>query len=253
MKRIEGQIMAQNSKIEWTENTWNPVTGCTKCSDGCLNCYAFTLAYRLQQMGVTKYRKGFEVTLHDEALNEPLKWKKPSMIFVNSMSDIYHEAIPAEYIECIFKVMNKALHHTFQLLTKRPDRMLDLHGRFDWTPNIWQGVTVESPKYLDRIEKLREVRSAVKFVSFEPLIADVGYVDLTGIDWAIVGGESGAQARPMFEDWVLNIKEACEEAGTLFYFKQWGGRNKKQSGRELLGRTWDDIPNLQTQMELVFA
>ena len=234
--------MAQKSKIEWTQNTWNPVTGCTKVSDGCVNCYACRMAGRLQKMGNEKYKNGFEVTLHEDCLQAPLQWKTPSTIFVNSMSDLFHEDVPLQFIEKVFEVMDNAHWHTFQVLTKRSDRLQKLAPKLKWPQNVWQGVTVESAKYIDRIDVLRNVPAKVRFISFEPLLADVGKVDLSGIDWAIIGGESGPKSRPMNEEWVLNIKRQCDAQGALFYFKQWGGWNKKQAGRELLGKTWDAVP-----------
>lgn len=236
--------MALKSKIEWTENTWNPVTGCTKLSEGCENCYAYKMALRLQKMGNEKYRDGFKVALHECCLNDPLTWKKPSRIFVNSMSDLFHKDIPLEYIQRVFDVMNHAPQHTFQILTKRADRLAALGRHLIWTPNIWQGVTVENSQTVGRIDYLRDISAHVRFISFEPLLSDVGHVNLSGIDWAIVGGESGPKARRIDEQWVLNIKHQCEEQDVLFYFKQWGGTNKKKAGRELLGRTWDDMPEL---------
>lgn len=230
------------SKIEWTESTWNPVTGCTKLSDGCANCYAHTMANRLFRMGNKKYRNAFQLTLHESCLPNPLSWRKPSLIFVNSMSDLFHMDIPLDYVQRVFSVMNQAHWHTFQVLTKRAERLLDLAPELTWSSNIWQGVTVESEKYKERIDYLRKVPASVKFISFEPLLGDIGLVDLTNIDWAIVGGESGFNCRPMEADWVLNIKHQCEEQNTMFYFKQWGGVYKKKNGRELLGRTWDDMP-----------
>ena len=234
------------TKIEWTESTWNPVTGCTKVSDGCANCYAYTMANRLQKMGNYKYRNGFRLTLHEECLSEPLSWKKPSLIFVNSMSDLFHEEIPAEFVKAVFSVMNKANWHTFQVLTKRAERLSELASELVWTDNIWQGVTVENEKNKFRIDYLRRIPASVKFISFEPLIGDVGQVNLEGIDWAIVGGESGFNCRPMEVDWVLNIKRQCEEQHVLFYFKQWGGVRRQKNGRLLLGRTWDEMPTLKT-------
>lgn len=234
------------TKIEWTESTWNPVTGCTKVSDGCANCYAYIMANRLQKMGNYKYRNGFRLTLHEECLSEPLSWKKPSLIFVNSMSDLFHEEIPAEFVKAVFSVMNKANWHTFQVLTKRAERLSELASELVWTDNIWQGVTVENEKNKFRIDYLRRIPAAVKFISFEPLIGDVGQVNLEGIDWAIVGGESGFNCRPMEVDWVLNIKRQCEEQHVLFYFKQWGGVRRQKNGRLLLGRTWDEMPALKT-------
>jgi len=236
--------MAFKSKIEWTENTWNPVTGCTKISDGCMNCYACRMAFRLQKMGNAKYVNGFNLTLQKDCLHDPLKWKKPSLIFVNSMSDLFHEDIPVDYIKQVFSVMNQAHWHTFQVLTKRAERLSSLSKELNWSNNIWQGVTIESGKYKDRIEHLRKVPSCIRFISFEPLIGDVGELDLSGINWAIVGGESGYNCRRIEQNWVLNIKEQCEMRYVYFYFKQWGGINKKKFGRELLGKTWDDMPEM---------
>jgi len=237
--------MSLKSKIEWTENTWNPVTGCTKISDGCVNCYADRMAQRLQKMGNPKYKDGFEITLHPDCLNDPISWKKSSRIFVNSMSDLFHKDIPLDYIKNVFEVMNNTPQHTYQILTKRADILLQYAEKLSWTDNIWQGVTVENQKTADRIDYLRKTPAKVKFISFEPLIADVGKIDLTNIDWVIVGGESGWHARPMDTNWVLNIKEQCETQNALFYFKQWGGTNKKKTGRKLLGQTWDDMPEIK--------
>lgn len=231
-----------NSKIEWTESTWNPVTGCTKISEGCKNCYAEKMALRLKAMGNPKYINGFDVTMHADALDIPLTIKKPTTFFVNSMSDLFHESVPLPFIKQVFDTMNRASLHTFQVLTKRADRLGEVADQLTWTPNIWQGVSVESVKYLDRVDALRTVPAAVKFISFEPLLGDIAPLDLRGINWAIVGGESGPKARKMEECWVLSIKEACDSQGAMFYFKQWGGVNKKKAGRELLSRTWDDMP-----------
>jgi protein gp37 len=236
--------MAINSKIEWTGNTWNPVTGCTQISDGCLNCYAMKMAKRLKLMGNKKYANGFDVTTHEGCLNDPLAWKKPSMVFVNSMSDLYHENVPDDYIRKVFEVMNSSPQHTFQLLTKRPERLVSIANNLEWAANIWQGVTVENEKYVERIDLLKQTPAQTKFISFEPLLADVGVIDLSGIDWAIVGGESGPKSRPIELEWILSIKNQCEKQEVLFYFKQWGGMNKKKTGRELLGRTWDAIPKM---------
>ncbi|MGI6449093.1 MAG: DUF5131 family protein [Desulfitobacteriia bacterium] len=236
--------MTVKSKIEWTESTWNPVTGCTKISEGCKNCYAYRMAGRLNLMGNEKYANGFEVTTHEYCLEDPLKWKKPSLIFVNSMSDLFHEEVPFAYIERIFAVMNRASWHTFQILTKRADRLAELAGKLEWTENIWQGVTVENNQYKDRIDFLRAVQSKVRFISFEPLLGEIKDVDLSGIDWAIVGGESGPRAREMKAEWVYALKEECERQGVRFYFKQWGGTNKKKAGRILLGQTWDEMPEI---------
>lgn len=236
--------MAINSKIEWTESTWNPVTGCTKISEGCKNCYAFSLAKRLKLMGNAKYSNGFDITLHEYCIGDPLKWKKPSLVFVNSMSDLFHEDIPLEFIIKVFEVMNTAQQHTFQILTKRAERLAQVSKFLKWTPNIWQGVTVESNQYKNRIDYLREVPANVRFISFEPLLGEVKNVDLSNIDWAIVGGESGLKAREMQQEWVLTLKEECEKQSVMFYFKQWGGVNKKKAGRTLLGKTWDAMPRL---------
>lgn len=236
--------MAMKSKIEWTENTWNPVTGCTKISDGCKNCYALTMANRLKLMGNEKYANGFDITMHEYCLGDPLGWKKPSFIFVNSMSDLFHEDIPFSFIQKVFDVMNNASWHTFQVLTKRAERLLELADKLYWTDNIWQGVTVESNKYKNRIDALRIVPSKVRFISFEPLISEVNNIDLTNINWAIVGGESGPKARKMNPEWVYAIKDECERQNVMFYFKQWGGKNKKKAGRILMGRTWDDMPEI---------
>ncbi|MDR0652747.1 MAG: phage Gp37/Gp68 family protein [Synergistaceae bacterium] len=239
--------MSSKSKIEWTESTWNPITGCSKISEGCTNCYAFSLANRLQKMGNAKYSEGFSVRLHPRTLNDPLARKKPSVIFVNSMSDIFHEDVPNDYIMKIFDVMNEASWHTFQILTKRDVRMVEMSGKLRWGRNIWMGVTVENDMRVNRIDALKTVPANIKFVSFEPLLSDMANVDLHGIDWAIVGGESGSHARPMMESWALNVKSSCERAGALFYFKQWGGHNKKKNGRLLQGKTWDDSPALITR------
>jgi len=236
--------MAIKTKIEWTENTWNPVTGCTKISEGCKNCYAYAMAKRLKLMGNEKYANGFEITLHEKCLNDPLKLKKPSLIFVNSMSDLFHEDIPFDFIKKVFDVMNKASWHTFQILTKRAERLAELNDSLNWTNNIWQGVTVESGKYKSRIDALRKVQAKVRFISFEPLIGEVKDINLSGINWAIVGGESGFCAREMKPEWIYSIKNECDRQNVLFYFKQWGGTNKKKAGRILLGQTWDAMPEI---------
>ena len=236
--------MSLKSKIEWTENTWNPITGCTKISEGCQNCYAYKMALRLQKMGSDKYADGFDVRIHENCFNEPLNWKKSSRIFVNSMSDLFHKDIPIEHIQKIFEVMNTANWHIFQVLTKRTGRLLELSNKLNWSDNIWLGVTVENKNNTSRIDYLKKVPAKVKFISFEPLLDDIGEIDLSNVDWAIVGGESGHYARPIDEQWVLNIKKQCEEQNVLFYFKQWGGTNKKKSGRVLLGKTWDAMPGV---------
>lgn len=236
--------MGTKSTIEWTESTWNPVTGCTKISDGCKHCYAERMALRLKAMGQPNYVNGFSVTLHEQMLELPLKWKKPQMIFVNSMSDLFHEEVPAEFIHRVFDVMQQAHWHTYQVLTKRAERLQELSPQLSWNDNIWMGVTVESAKYIGRIENLRQTGAKIKFVSFEPLLSEITDLDLRGINWAIVGGESGPGARPMEEEWVLEIRQQCSENNVPFFFKQWGGTNKKKNGRVLLGQTWDSMPAL---------
>ncbi len=235
--------MGLDSKIEWTESTWNPVTGCTKISAGCKNCYAERMAKRLQAMGQYNYRNGFKPTCHQHVLDLPLQWTKPQMIFVNSMSDLFHENIPQEFILKIFDTMNWASQHTFQVLTKRALRLESLSCLLNWSKNIWMGVTVENSDYKERIECLRKTGAFVKFLSLEPLLEDIGTLNLAGIDWVIVGGESGPGARPIKASWVRSIKEQCMEQNVSFFFKQWGGVNKKKNGRTLDGRTWDEIPN----------
>ena len=234
--------MAQGTSIEWTDATWNPVTGCTKISPGCTNCYAERLAHRLQAMGNYNYRNDFEVTLQEQMLHLPLSWKRPRRVFVNSMSDLFHEEVPIEYITRVFTVMKDAYWHQFQVLTKRSERLQQLAPSLLWADNIWMGVSVETGQYLSRIDHLRHTSAAMKFISFEPLLESLGAVDLRGIDWVIVGGESGPGARSMERSWVIEILQACRQAGVPFFFKQWGGTNKKRAGRILDGRTWDEIP-----------
>ena len=234
--------MSNISKIEWTQATWNPVTGCDKVSTGCKRCYAERLAKRLKAMGNPRYLNGFDVTLHEDLVELPLKWKKPRVIFVNSMSDLFHPEVPLLFINRTFETMRKADWHQFQILTKRSERLLDLSESIDWPSNVWMGVSVERKDYAFRIDHLRETGAAIKFLSLEPLLGPLGDLDLQGIDWAIVGGESGPGARPMDEQWVVDIKDQCEDAEVPFFFKQWGGTNKKKAGRLLQGRTWDDLP-----------
>lgn len=234
--------MSRESAIEWTESTWNPVTGCTKISTGCKNCYAERIARRLQAMGHPNYRNGFQVTLHEEALSIPLTWRKPRTVFVNSMSDLFHQAIPFEFIRDVFEVMQSTPRHTYQILTKRSQRLMELAPRLPWPPNIWMGVTVESADYTFRIEHLRATDASIRFVSFEPLLGPIAGIDLSGIHWVIVGGESGPRARPMKPAWVRMIWAQCKSADVPFFFKQWGGVNKKKTGRMLDGRTWDEMP-----------
>ena len=234
--------MASKSAIEWTESTWNPVTGCTKISTGCKNCYAERMAKRLQAMGQFNYRNGFRVTCHHHVLDLPLRWKKPQMIFVNSMSDLFHKKVPEVFILKTFATMNTASQHTFQILTKRAAHLEDLSSSLPWSNNIWMGVTVEDSDYKERINSLRRTDAYIKFLSLEPLLEDVGDLDLEGIDWVIVGGESGPKARPIKADWVRNVRKQCEKQNVSFFFKQWGGVNKKKNGRILDGRTWDELP-----------
>ena len=234
--------MATRTGIEWTETTWNPVTGCTKISHGCKHCYAERMSRRLQRMGVEKYGNGFSVSVHPEALDLPFRWKDPNLVFVNSMSDLFHKAVPEDFIAAVFDAMNRLPRHTFQLLTKRPARAARLSGRLNWTPNIWFGVSIESERWLPRLEILRATGARTKFLSLEPLLGPLPGLDLAGVDWVIAGGESGPGARPMQADWVREIRDACAKSGTPFFFKQWGGVFKKRSGRTLDGRTWDQMP-----------
>lgn len=235
--------MAQSS-IEWTEMTWNPTTGCNKVSAGCKFCYAEVMSKRLQAMGIEKYADGFKVRVHPEALNIPYTWKSSKVVFVNSMSDLFHKDIPLDFVKQVFRVMNDNPQHVFQVLTKRADKLLELHKEFRWTHNIWMGVSVENQKVEHRIDLLRKTRAKVKFLSLEPLIGPLPSLNLKKIDWVIVGGESGHRPRPMDSDWVLDIQEQCENAGVAFFFKQWGGRNKKASGRLLNGRVYNEMPEI---------
>lgn len=234
--------MAQASSIEWTESTWNPVTGCTKISPGCKHCYAERMAKRLQAMGQIRYRDAFKVTLQPDVMDAPLHWKRPRMIFVNSMSDLFHEEISDEYIAKCFGVMELASQHTFQVLTKRPERAAELAGRLPWPKNIWMGTTVENADYLHRIDSLVKIPAQIRFLSLEPLLGPLPKVPLKGIHWVIVGGESGPDARTMKSQWVFQIRDRCNETKTPFFFKQWGGVQKKAAGRMLEGRLWDEMP-----------
>ncbi len=243
--------MAINSSIEWTESTWNPVTGCTKISPGCKHCYAERMAKRLQAMGQPNYSKGFEIALHEKVLELPLTWKKPQTIFVNSMSDLFHEDVPVKFIQKVFDIMKQAHWHCFQILTKRSDRLLELNPKLSWNFNIWMGVSVENQEYTFRVDHLRKVGAKIKFISFEPLLGPVNGLNLRGIDWAIVGGESGQQARPMDASWAVNIRNRCQSAKVPFFFKQWGGPNRKKTGRKLEGRTWDEIPGVANMARAV--
>ncbi len=236
--------MGLASAIEWTESTWNPVTGCDKVSPGCRYCYAERMSKRLNAMGQPNYRNGFQVTLQPHMLELPLRWSKPQAIFVNSMSDLFHDQVPDEYIQRVFSVMNRARRHRFQILTKREQRLAQIASSLEWTPNIWMGVSVESDEYLQRIKHLRSTPAAVKFLSLEPLLGQLPNLNLEGIHWVIVGGESGAGARPIDREAVISIRDQCRRSCVPFFFKQWGGVNKKRAGRLLEGRTWDEMPNV---------
>lgn len=233
--------MAQ-SNIEWTESTWNPVTGCNKISPGCKHCYAERMALRLQAMGQRNYVDGFKLSLHEHMLERPLQWKKPQVIFVNSMSDLFHDDVPFSFIQKVFRVMRQANWHQFQVLTKRAQRLENLSSQIDWPDNVWMGVSVENQDYTFRIDHLRNTGAKTKFLSLEPLLGPLNDLDLWNIDWVIVGGESGPGARPMQQSWVTDIRDQCLAANVPFFFKQWGGVRKKQNGRSLEGRTWNQMP-----------
>ncbi len=232
--------------IEWTGDTLNPTTGCDKVSAGCKNCYAEVMSKRLQAMGVEKYKDAFKVRMHPDTFNIPYTWRKPKVVFVNSMSDLFHEDIPLDFIQRFFKVMNDNPIHTFQVLTKRSARLLELHEQLNWTPNIWMGVSVEDNRVVNRIDDLRQTGAKVKFLSCEPLIGPLPNMNLDKISWLICGGESGRKPRPMDEKWVLDIQEQCKTAGVAFFFKQWGGTNKKKAGRLLNGKTFSEMPERNT-------
>jgi protein gp37 len=234
--------MAAKSSIEWTESTWNPITGCTKISPGCANCYAERMAVRLKAMGQPNYKNGFDVTTHHHVLETPLHWKKPQTIFVNSMSDLFHENVPEDFILKMFDVMNNAHWHRFQILTKRSYRLAEISSKLSWTQNIWMGVTVENADYKYRVDDLRHSGAHIKFLSMEPLISPVRELDLKDIDWVIAGGESGPKARPMKVEWARDIRDQCKTNNTPFFFKQWGGTRKKKNGRVLDGKLWDELP-----------
>lgn len=247
--------MAQDSGIEWTESTWNPVAGCTPVSPGCLHCYAARMALRLEHMnpsgkyaGTSKVRNGLPVftgriNCDEEALDLPRRWRRPRLVFVNSMSDLFHDAVPESFIVRVFDVMRACQHHTFQVLTKRPERAAELAGRLEWAPNIWMGTSVEAPKYFERIHTLRSIPAKIRFLSCEPLLSPLPYLPLDGIHWVIVGGESGPGARPIRANWVTQIRDRCIHAGIPFFFKQWGGTRKSVSGRTLEGQIWDELPH----------
>lgn len=236
--------MSNNSSIEWTNSTWNPITGCTKISEGCKHCYAERMARRLKAMGQENYKNGFQLSLHPDSLQLPLSWKKPQTIFVNSMSDLFHEDIPLEYIKRVFEVMNEASWHQFQVLTKRAERLFELNKELTWAKNIWMGVSVENNDYKFRIDLLRKTDAHIKFISFEPLIGPIINCNLKDINWAIVGGESGPGARPLDRQWVIDLRDACQAMHVPFFFKQWGGVNRKKTGRLLDGKTYDEMPIL---------
>ncbi len=233
----------QASNIEWTEATWNPTRGCDKISPGCKHCYAATFAERFRGVSGHPYERGFDLRLVPEKLDEPLRWRKPRTIFVNSMSDLFHQGVPDDYIQKVFDVMRRASWHTFQVLTKRSDRLAELDPVLPWAPNIWMGVSVESDEYRGCVDDLRRTRAQVKFLSVEPLLGPLPALNLQGISWVIVGGESGPQARPMDPAWARDVRDQCVAAGVRFFFKQWGGVHKKAAGRELDGRTWDEMPD----------
>ena len=233
--------MAQSS-IEWTEMTWNPTTGCNKLTAGCKFCYAEVMSRRLHAMGLEKYRNNFKLTLHPETLEIPYEWKKPKVVFVNSMSDLFHKDVPLEYIQKVFKTMNDNPMHTFQVLTKRSDLLSKYSKDLNWTPNIWMGVSVENEKVVHRIDELRETGALIKFLSLEPLIGPLRNLNLDKMHWVIVGGESGHNARPMDKEWVVDLKNQCKKAKVAFFFKQWGGKRKKTTGRILDGKTYDEMP-----------
>jgi protein gp37 len=235
--------MAENSSIEWTEATWNPLTGCTKISPGCKRCYAERMSKRLKAMGQKNYRNGFQLTLHEQMLTTPLRWRSPQLIFVNSMSDLFQEGVPLEFIHRVFDTMRTAHWHLFQVLTKRSERLLEVSPELEWPRNVWMGVSVESKDYTFRIDDLRRTKAAVKFLSLEPLLGPLPGLKLKGIHWVIVGGESGPGARPMKPEWVTGIRDQCMSANVPFFFKQWGGVNKKKAGRTLDGKTHDAMPS----------
>lgn len=237
--------MAGKTTIEWTECSWNPITGCTKISEGCRNCYAARMAHRLKAMGNIRYENEFVVTIHEDLIDKPLHWKKPKRIFVNSMSDLFHKDIPDDVIIRIFQTMNKANWHTFQILTKRSDRLAELSQKLNWTPNIWMGVSIENKEAIFRAEHLKNTNATIKFISAEPLLESIGDIDLNGIDWLIVGGESGHHCRQMSEEWVIELRDLAKKTNTAFFFKQWGGINKKKNGSKLRGKYYKEYPKVE--------
>ncbi len=234
--------MATHSQIEWTQMTWNPVTGCDKLSQGCKHCYAERMAKRLKAMGVERYRNTFEVTLHDDLVDRPLAWVKPRVVFVNSMSDLFHEAVPISFILRVFETMSKCPQHVFQILTKRSSRLIQIADLLPWPSNVWMGVSVENQQVVDRIVDLQQVPARVRFLSCEPLLGPLVDLPLEGIHWTIVGGESGPHARPMKEAWALSILQQCRDREVAFFFKQWGGTRKNLTGRELQGQIYNEFP-----------
>lgn len=233
------------TSIEWTETTWNPVTGCSKISPGCKHCYAERMALRLKAMHQPRYAKGFEITLQEDIVELPKKWKKPRLVFVNSMSDLFHKDVPDKFISSCFEVMNSTPRHTYQILTKRPDRVLSLAKQLNWSENIWMGTSVENTDYVNRAKTIAKIPATVRFLSVEPLLGPIPRLPIANIDWVIVGGESGPGSRPMEANWVRRIRDRCVSRDVPFFFKQWGGVNKKRTGRELDGRFWDEMPKVR--------
>jgi len=237
--------MADKSSIEWTEATWNPVTGCDKVSPGCAHCYAEAFAERWRGIPGHPYEQGFDLRLWPQRLSQPRRWKRPRMIFVNSMSDLFHERVPDEFIQDVFAAMEEASWHTFQILTKRPDRILGLAESLPWPRHVWIGVSIENRRFIERADLLRQLPASVRFISAEPLLGPLEGLDLSSIDWLIAGGESGPQHRRVDEDWILDLRNRCQDEGVAFFFKQWGGARPKTGGRKLQGRTWDEMPRVR--------
>lgn len=244
--------MSDRSRIEWTEATWNPVTGCSKVSPGCAHCYAETFAERWRGIPGHPYEQGFDLRLWPGRLQQPLRWKRPRLIFTNSMSDLFHDEVPDEFIVSVFEVMVQARQHVFQVLTKRHERLVEIAPRLPWPENVWMGVSIENKRWVERADSLRQVPAAVRFISAEPLLGPLVGLDLTGIDWLIAGGESGQRHRPVHEEWVTELRDRCRSEGVAFYFKQWGGRHSKAGGRRLRGREWSQMPTPKTR-ELLLA
>jgi protein gp37 len=236
--------MADGSSIEWTEATWNPVTGCSKVSPGCAHCYAETFAERWRGIPGHPYQQGFDLRLWPERLDQPLRWKRPRLVFVNSMSDLFHEDIPDTFIQQVFQVMHEASQHTFQILTKRHERLLEVGSTLEWPPNVWMGVSIENRRFVHRADYLRDLDAAVRFISAEPLLGPLDGLNLKRIDWLIAGGESGPGHRNVKADWLVELRDRCVSEDVAFFFKQWGGTRPKSGGRVLEGRTWDEFPRL---------